>query len=208
MKGKMRSFFEDTGIILVLSSVVIGGYYGYSAFTKESKILPNTNKSDEHLLIVKEKPIVDVNKSIIINEVMTPIIVKKIEVKQEKLTKIIEKKVLKKEILKVPTPLIEEIEVKKEKNVDLVILRTFLRNIKFSMASNIVKRDDINESISQELKIRVTVLKDGSYEELIFVDGDKKLFEINKENILRVFPINIDDKIKDDFPRYVRISIK
>ena len=35
-------------------------------------------------------------------------------------------------------------EVKKEKNVDLVMLRSFLRNIKFDMASNIVKREDIN----------------------------------------------------------------
>ena len=208
MKGKMRSFFEDTGIILVLSSVVVGGYYGYSSLSSEPDTLVNSTESVKKTTIVKETPIIDSNKSIKLKEIISPVTLENREIKEEILIKDTEKKIEKPELVKVSEPLIEEEKIKKEKNVDLVILRSFLRNIKFSMASNIVKRDDINESIPQELKIRVTVLKDGSYEELVFVDGDKDLFEINKENILRVFPVKIDDKIKDDFPRYVRISIK
>lgn len=203
MQGKMKSFFEDTGIILVLSAVIIGGYYTYTAFTSETPNLLNTIKSKEKIVTIQEEITLDNNISIEVKDIITKKIIPIIENKEEK------KILAKQETVKVSLPLIiEKVEIKKEKNVDLAMLRIFLRNIKFSMAINIVKRDDINETISQELKIRITILKDGSYEELIFVSGDKILFDMNKENILRVFPVFIDDKIKDDFPRYVRISIK
>lgn len=103
---------------------------------------------------------------------------------------------------------LEEKEEKKVKNVDLVMLRSFMRDLKFKIANNIVKRDDLNATVSQELQIRITVLEDGNYEQLTFVSGDEVLFEMNKENIANVFPVNIDDKIKEDFPRYVRLNLK
>ena len=62
-----------------------------------------------------------------------------------------------------------------------------------------MKKDDINLTKSHELKIRITVLKDGSYEDLRFVDGDKQLFEMNQSNIVRVFPLDIDEKFKMNF---------
>ena len=228
MQGKMKSFFEDVGIILVLSVTIYGGYYAYTTFSSETPTLSSIKESIEKIIIVKKEPLADDNKSVQIKEVVTEVIIKQIENENN-----IEKKVQKQEIVNVSTPLFVEktelkeketkkhevsketstfvsknTEVKKEKNVDLAMLKIFLRNIKIRMAGNIVKRDDIDTSISQELKIRVTVLKDGSYEDLIFVNGDKKLFEKNKEHIVKVFPVRIDDKIKDEFPRYVRISIK
>jgi len=209
MQGKMKSFFEDTGIILVLSATIYGGYYLYTTFPNDTPNIKNT-KSSQEKIVIKQDDIVDLNKSKFSNESNLTKTFKKEDEQVNKKIEIIEKSIEKKEIVKVPTPAVikEEVEIKKEKNVDLGILRSFLRNLKFEMASNIVKRHDINETISQELKIRVTVLKDGTYEELLFVSGDKKLFEMNKENIAKVFPVRIDDKIKDDFPRYVRISIK
>jgi len=209
MQGKMKSFFEDTGIILVLSATIYGGYYLYTTFPNDTPNIKNT-KSSQEKIVIKQDDIVDLNKSKFSNESNLTKTFKKEDEQVNKKIEIIEKSIEKKEIVKVPTPAVikEEVEIKKEKNVDLGILRSFLRNLKFNIARNIVKRDDLNSTISQELKIRITVLKDGSYEELIFVSGDKVLFDINKENILKVFPLHIEDSIKDDFPRYVRLSIK
>lgn len=225
MQGKMKSFFEDTGIILVLAATIYGGYYGYTIFLSDNPNVTDPRKSQEKITIVNEIPIVDTT-TMQVEKIVTKVIVEtteKVESKQKEVNnKIIsqkninellspmeDKEIEEKKIITVfPSSIIEEIEVKKEKNVDLATLRIFLRNLKFSMASNIVKRDDINATESQELKLRVTVLKDGNFEDLLFVGGDKQLFEMNKENIQSVFPVRIDDKIKEDFPRYVRISIK
>lgn len=205
MQGKTKGFFEDTGIILVLAASIYGGYYLYDRFSNQ------TEKSLNNLEFIEKKTLNIIEHK----ENNDTLQVEKIINIKQPIKKIIEKKeptiiptVLKNKTIKEPSTSIEKSAIKKEKNVDIGKLRTFLRNIKFSIASNIVKRDDINSTISQELKIRITVLKDGSYEELIFVGGDKILFNMNKENILKVFPVQIDEKIKDDFPRYVRLSIK
>lgn len=225
MQGKTKGFFEDTGIILVLAAAIYGGYYLFTTFSSDnvkSKISEQSVKQD---IIIEDKikeldnnttTLVDKEdfltpNTVIIEKKIEKISSKTVEVKKELESKVIpeiKKEIQKKVIPQVPKTDEVEVKEKKEKNVDLSMLRNFLRNIKFSMASNIVKRDDLNSTVEQELKIRVTVLKDGTYENLVFVDGDKKLFEMNKENLLKVFPVYVDDKIKDDFPRYVRISIK
>ena len=102
-----------------------------------------------------------------------------------------------------------EIKAKKQitKNNDLPILRKFLRQLKFNIASKIVNNNlDLNDA--KMLKIRITLLPDGNYEQLTFVSGNKQLFETNKVNILKVFPVEMKEEIKDHFPRYVRVSIK
>jgi len=203
MQGKMKSFFEDTGIILVLSASIYGGYYIYNTFFDETVKSSNITELKEKKVL----NIIDSNESNNVEKILTikQPIKETIEVIEEN---IIPASIVENKIIKEVPPIVDKIEIKKEKNVDLVKLRTFLRDLKFKIATNIVKRDDLNESISQKLKIRVTVLKDGNYEELTFVNGDEKLFEMNKENIINIFPVQIDEKIKDDFPRYVRISIK
>jgi len=203
MQGKMKSFFEDTGIILVLSASIYGGYYIYNTFFDETVKSSNITELKEKKVL----NIIDSNESNNVEKILTI----KQPIKEE--TEVIAENtisdtVVKNKIIDEVPAIVDKIETKKEKNVDLGKLRTFLRDLKFKIATNIVKRDDLNESISQKLKIRVTVLKDGNYEELTFVNGDEKLFEMNKENIINIFPVQIDEKIKDDFPRYVRISIK
>jgi len=188
MQGKTRGFFEDTGIILVLLALLYGIYSLYTNTSKENQDILKTIKTT----IIPNSEEIEVEKKIVEEQ--------KIETAPE-----IKKTIIKKTSL----PVVEkEVKIEKVKNVDLVKLREFLRDLKFSMVQKIVKRDDINTSISQELQIRVTVLEDGSYEKLIYVSGDKVLFEMNKENIVKVFPVQIDENIKDDFPRYVRFSIK
>jgi len=203
MQGKMKSFFEDTGIILVLSASIYGGYYIYNTFFDETVKSSNITELKEKKVL----NIIDSNESNNVEKILT--IKQPIKEATEVIAEnTISDTVVKNKIIDEVPAIVDKIETKKEKNVDLGKLRTFLRDLKFKIATNIVKRDDLNESISQKLKIRVTVLKDGNYEELTFVNGDEKLFEINKENIINVFPVQIDEKIKDDFPRYVRIGIK
>jgi len=203
MQGKMKSFFEDTGIILVLSASIYGGYYIYNTFFDETVKSSNITELKEKKVL----NIIDSNESNNVEKILT--IKQPIKEATEVIAEnTISDTVVKNKIIDEVPAIVDKIETKKEKNVDLGKLRTFLRDLKFKIATNIVKRDDLNESISQKLKIRVTVLKDGNYEELTFVNGDEKLFEMNKENIINIFPVQIDEKIKDDFPRYVRISIK
>ena len=203
MQGKMKSFFEDTGIILVLSASIYGGYNIYNTFFDETVKSSNITELKEKKVL----NIIDSNESNNVEKILT--IKQPIKEATEVIAEnTISDTVVKNKIIDEVPAIVDKIETKKEKNVDLGKLRTFLRDLKFKIATNIVKRDDLNESISQKLKIRVTVLKDGNYEELTFVNGDEKLFEMNKENIINIFPVQIDEKIKDDFPRYVRISIK
>lgn len=196
MQGKTKGFLEDTGVILVLAATIYGGYYGYTTFLSDSS--DDTVKVESNVIIKH-----DINTTL--NRIEKKQIEKKIVVKENNTSIVNKQAVINKIIKKELKPKVEPV---KEKNVDLVMLRKFLRDVKFKMATNIVKRDDLNVTVSQSLRIRVTVLKDGSYEKLVFVGGDKTLFDMNKENILKVFPVYVDDKIKDDFPRYVRISIK
>ena len=207
MHGKMRSFFEDTGIILVLAGIIYGGYYLYTSFPNDNNVISSTIEIQKKVVIKKDKIIIDDNKSTVIENKIISDDNKSIIIKKVDLIKL-QKDIIIQEPEQQEEPILPEVKNKAEKNVDVNALRIFLRSIKFTIARNIVKRDDVNETISQNLKIRITVLKDGTYEELKFLSGDQKLFEMNKMNILKIFPLTITDNIKDEFPRYIRISTK
>ena len=76
-------------------------------------------------------------------------------------------------------------------------------------------RDKINSSINRSnfktgefVNIRLTILKDGRYEQLTFNEGNKEYFEQIKPSIYKVFPISIDESLKHNFPRYFRMKIE
>ena len=191
MHGKTKSFFEDTSIILIAIGAIYGVYYLYSNYNSDLKAeLPI------------EKTIVKIEKK----ELPKSIIIKKeVEKPKVKITKLVEVKDIKQIIKEQPKKKV----VKKEKNVDLKLLRSFLIETQFKIRQNIIYPTDTNETVQDRfLKIKITILKDGNYEQLKFVDGDKDIFDLNKENILKVFPLVIDEKIADDFPRYFRMNIK
>jgi hypothetical protein len=90
------------------------------------------------------------------------------------------------------------------------ILKIFLKNTKEQINSQIIRDTNLSSdmNLSNKLKFKVTILKDGNYERLQYISGDKELFNKNKDNILTVFPVHIADEIKDQFPRYFRMDIK
>lgn len=196
--GKIRKLSED---IIVLSVIGVVLYGIYSLFLnssddtiteKEELIIKDYNISKEKITKKSDEIIinkVEDNISVVKNIKKTEIIIKdKNEKKDIKNTKILEKKV---------------------KSVDLRVLRAFLIDTQNKVRNNIrYNIDDNGTIIKKDLNFKVTILKDGGYEQLTFVDGDLDLFEKNRENILKIFPLKITDNISDDFPRYFRVKIK
>ena len=176
-----------------------------------------TLKNEEESPKIEEKIILTEKdaESVKIEEQNIPFSVKEEDSAQirEEINPIVENVIIEKETpivvkIKEETTIVEPQNIKNEKNVDKNALRNFLRKLKFDIASNIEKNEFYDSNESQKLKLRITVLKDGNYEALHFVNGNKELFDKNKKNILKVFPLEISDSIVNDFPRYVRISIK
>jgi hypothetical protein len=56
--------------------------------------------------------------------------------------------------------------------------------------------------------IRLTILKDGTYEQLTFIDGNKNYFNLVKSSISQAFPVEMDSSLKNNFPRYFRMKIQ
>ncbi len=192
MHGRTKSFFEDSVIIIIVIVLLYGIYSFFDSFTQEDKNNP--------IKIEKATPQEEPVKSTILEK----------QVKEEQT----EDKVI------IQVPQLSKVEEdkkkvvveKKEKNVDLRMLRAFLIETKMKIRNNIVVpsfNSDLNTTNEDNfLSFRLTILKDGSYEQLTYVSGNKKLFEMNKENITKMFPLSIDNRIKDDFPRYFRVKLE
>ena len=58
------------------------------------------------------------------------------------------------------------------------------------------------------VNIRVTILKDGSYEQLTFLNGNSDYFNKVKPQIEEIFPLKIEENLKSHFPRYYRMKIE
>ncbi|MDN5092453.1 hypothetical protein [Aliarcobacter butzleri] len=85
----------------------------------------------------------------------------------------------------------------------------FFKNFERKVYDNINKNVDKSALRSgQFVNIRVTFLKDGGYEQLIYVSGNMGYFNLIKSSIEESFPVVIEDSIKGHFPRYYRMKIE
>ena len=74
---------------------------------------------------------------------------------------------------------------------------------------NIHKNVDKNQIRTGEaVEIRLTILKDGGYEQLSSTKGDNEYFELFRSSIKEAFPVKIDNSLKESFPRYFRMKIE
>ena len=55
---------------------------------------------------------------------------------------------------------------------------------------------------------KVTVLKDGGYEQITYLSGNKEYYELVKPAIRKAFPVQMDPALKNSFPRYFRMKIE
>jgi hypothetical protein len=116
----------------------------------------------------------------------------------------IEKKIEQKEIEK-PIILDQSTKELEEK----AKIEAFYKTIREQIFSNISK--NIDSSLVKQgefINIRLTILKDGRYEQLTFIEGNKDYLELIRPSLSQTFPVVIDDSLKANFPRYFRIKVE
>ena len=232
MKRKIKSFFEDFLIIIVLITVIYGSYSYFFDDSKDNfeqtQVLSKTEDTKTEIKeITQDEAIKDVitDENPDIENRTPPVIVqnnleenidtqkttekqnseneKISEVKKDEITTAINNKQPSLRLLensKLEKSASEEEQVEKEK---------FYKNLKDKIYSNIDKNiDKLSFSGKKSVDIRVTILKDGRYEQLIMTKVDEEFFNSIKSSILEVFPLEINQNLKNIFPRYYRLTIE
>ena len=215
MKTKNKSFLEDIFIISIVG-ILIYSIYSFFFVSEEKVEITETKTSIEKKIdaIIHKEPVVNEIKKE--EEVVTP---QKVE---EPNTPVIEtpKEVLapaENVVETKETPVIEEkIEPKVEEKIAPVEVNDqkakvelFYKTIKEQIYANIHKNVDKNQIRTGEaVEIRLTILKDGGYEQLSSTKGDNEYFELFRSSIKEAFPVKIDNSLKESFPRYFRMKIE
>jgi len=199
LKNK-KAFYEDMFIIAIILGVIYGIYSLFSSdkeiVKKEIAVKVIQIDKNETIKNEKNKDINNTKIKIISKDekVLTSKISSKIEIKKNKSTKAVK---------------IQE-DIKKEKkvnNVQKIELTTkkLYANLKKQIYKNI-KGIKYNSSILST-KVKLTILKDGRYEQIVFVSGDRVYFNNIQSSIAKIFPIKIEEQLREKFPRYFRLEI-
>lgn len=227
MRGKNKSLLEDI-LILFTGGVLI--YFTYSFFfssNEKEEIIENPQTIEKKEETITPQPIINEIKK---EEITLPKVENKVESKIEnKVEEIQKEKPLQKveenttkasPITPIPTPVVVEKTVQKEPEKPAVIEQTkelddkaridaFYKTIKEKIYLNIDK--NIDKSLIKKgefVNLRLTIFKDGRYEQLTLIEGNNENFELIKSSITQSFPVIIDDSLKANFPRYFRMKIE
>lgn len=227
MRGKNKSLLEDI-LILFTGGVLI--YFTYSFFfssNEKEEIIESPQIIEKKEETITPQPIINEIKK---EEITLPKVENKVESKIEnKVEEIQKEKPLQKveenttkasPITPIPTPVVVEKIVQKEPEKPAVIEQTkelddkaridaFYKTIKEKIYLNIDK--NIDKSLIKKgefVNLRLTIFKDGRYEQLTLIEGNNENFELIKSSITQSFPVIIDDSLKANFPRYFRMKIE
>ena len=202
MKAKNKSFIEDVVILFILGIII---YFIYSFFfSTEEKVEIVENKTT-----IEKKINIPTPKEPIINEIKkeeeiipTPIVPTPVEtpkVETPKVENTVEPKA---------NTLIEEKISTSEITDQKVKVELFYKTIKEEIYKNIDKNVDKSKiKVGEHVEFRLTILKDGGYEQLNSTKGNKDYFELFRSSIKEAFPVKIDNSLKESFPRYFRMEI-
>lgn len=205
MKAKNKSFIEDVVILFILGIII---YFIYSFFfSTEEKV--EKIEIVENKTTIEKKINIPTPKEPIINEIKkeeeiisTPIVPTPVEAPKVETTKVentVEPKANTLIEEKVSTPELTDQKVKVE---------LFYKTIKEEIYKNIDKNVDKSKiKVGEYVEFRLTILKDGGYEQLNSTKGDKDYFELFRSSIKEAFPVKIDNSLKESFPRYFRMEI-
>ena len=205
MKAKNKSFIEDVVILFILGIII---YFIYSLFFSTEEKVEKVEIVENKTTIEKEINI-PTPKEPIINEIKkeeeiipTPIVPTPVEtpkVETPKVENTVEPKANTLIEEKVSTPELTDQKVKVE---------LFYKTIKEEIYKNIDKNVDKSKiKVGEHVEFRLTILKDGGYEQLNSTKGDKDYFELFRSSIKEAFPVKIDNSLKESFPRYFRMEI-
>lgn len=205
MKAKNKSFIEDVVILFILGIII---YFIYSFFfSTEEKV--EKIEIVENKTTIEKKINIPTPKEPIINEIKkeeeiisTPIVPTPVEAPKVETTKVentVEPKA---------NTLIEEKASTPELTDQKVKVELFYKTIKEEIYKNIDKNVDKSKiKVGEHVEFRLTILKDGGYEQLSSTKGDKDYFELFRSSIKEAFPVKIDNSLKESFPRYFRMEI-
>lgn len=205
MKAKNKSFIEDAVILFILGIII---YFIYSFFfSTEEKV--EKIEIVENKTTIEKKINIPTPKEPIINEIKkeeeiisTPIVPTPVEAPKVETTKVentVEPKANTLIEEKVSTPELTDQKVKVE---------LFYKTIKEEIYKNIDKNVDKSKiKVGEHVEFRLTILKDGGYEQLNSTKGNKDYFELFRSSIKEAFPVKIDNSLKESFPRYFRMEI-
>ena len=99
-------------------------------------------------------------------------------------------------------------ENSEEVNHEVSNIDDFFNKFEKKVYSNIDRNfDKTSFKRGEFVNIRVTILKDGSYEQLTFLNGNSDYFNKVKPQIEEIFPLKIEENLKTHFPRYYRMKI-
>lgn len=227
MKAKTKVFFEDLALVLIVGVII---YYGYNYFFPSNE---NNQEVIQQTTIEKTVNTPENKEATTSNqEIKKEEVIEKVEETQADATPIEQLKEdsirIEEAPIKNPSniiiPTVEKIEKKPETPIiqkpiedkpfvqdseEKIRVEAFYKPIREKIYSNI--NNSIDKSMVKNgefINIKLTILKDGRYEQLTFVDGNKEYFELVKPSITKVFPIQIEDSVKNSFPRYFRMKIE
>lgn len=210
MKAKNKSFIEDVVILFILGIII---YFIYSFFfSTEEKV--EKIEIVENKTTIEKKINIPTPKEPIINEIKkeeeiisTPIVPTPVEAPKVEAPKVETTKVENTVEPKANT-LIEEKVSTPELTDQKVKVELFYKTIKEEIYKNIDKNVDKSKiKVGEHVEFRLTILKDGGYEQLSSTKGDKDYFELFRSSIKEAFPVKIDNSLKESFPRYFRMEI-
>lgn len=214
MRGKNKSFLEDTIILFIIGIIIYAIYAFFFASTEEeiqSEPIAIEQNISTQTQINTEASSDEKADSEKINEDI--IQTQKEEVTQEIIENIPEEDKVSDKIedkIEIKEPEIKpEIRTEIQSVSEISDVEVFYRSIEEKIYSNIEKNVDKTLIKSNNfVNIRVTILKDGRYEQLTFMDGNKDNFELFRSSITEIFPLKMNDSLKENFPRYFRMKIE
>ena len=245
MNRKIKSFFEDFIIVVILITVIYGSY---------SYIIDDSNDTfDTHQNVVQaveeaKQEIKEVSQDEVIKDVITdenpdnennkllenrvpPALVQS-NIEENSSNQAVEEKSIatseqKNDIATTSKTehqttndivtssdkklkLIENIKLEKAASLEeQTEIEKFYNNLKEKIYTNIessLDKSSFKEPVFAD--IRITILKDGRYEQLILTNGNNEFFNSIKNSIYKSFPVEINPVLKNIFPRYYRLKIE
>ncbi|MDY3205808.1 MAG: hypothetical protein RBR70_12125 [Arcobacter sp.] len=176
------------------------------AIIEQTTTNEDLNKSEIVEERVEKKPEQEIIK-IVENQVEPEVNNKPIstEIEKKETPEKIETKPVVGEIIEKPIEKTEKVEKIEQIDDEKAKVEAFYQTIREKINSNI---DKTNLKTGEYVNIRLTILKDGRYEQLTFMDGNKEYFESIKPSIYKSFPVEINSSLKNNFPRYFRMKIE
>jgi len=207
LNAKSKSFIEDTLILLVIAAIFYGIFtFFFSSSNSTDNLLENQTIVEEKQVVMKEQKDEEIQKIAKLKEEIKEEIKKTlnqaVQEEEQIQIKLEEEKLLKEKLVEKQTEMTEKVIVP-------ITIDALYKENEEKIYSNISKDIDKNsfENLS-DVNIRVTILKDGKYEQLEYMSGSRQYYDLIKPSILKIFPLKIDNSLKNKFPRYFRMKVK